>query len=57
MRFFAIGIEGADGVTIKRLQGSDPRKLDRATMFGRVCQKLGGRQDCRRSHAQLQGRS
>jgi hypothetical protein len=49
MRFFAIGIEDADGVTVKRLQGADPRKLHRAAMFGRVGQKLCRREDCRRA--------
>jgi hypothetical protein len=53
MRFFAIGIEDADGVTVKRLQGADPRKLHRAAMFGRVGQKLGRREDCRRPAVRL----
>jgi hypothetical protein len=35
MRIFAIGIEGADGVTVKRLQDGDARELDGAAMFGR----------------------
>jgi hypothetical protein len=46
---FAIGIERLGRVTVQRLQHCDARELDRAAMFGRVCQKLGGRQDCRRA--------
>jgi hypothetical protein len=49
MRLFAIGVESADGVTVKRLQRRNARKLDRASMFGRVCQKLGGCQHGRRA--------
>jgi hypothetical protein len=45
VRIFAIGIEGADGVTIKRLQGSDACELDRAAVFGRRRQHLGRRED------------
>src|ERR1700694_5792844 len=49
VRLFAIGIEDADGMTVDRLQGRDARELDGAAMFGRVGQKLGGRQDRRRA--------
>src|ERR1700730_5022900 len=49
MRFFAIGIEGADGVTIKRLQGSDACELDRAAVFGGPRQHLGRREDGRQA--------
>ena len=38
-----------EGAAVKRLLGGDARELDGAAMFGRVCQKLGGRQDCRRA--------
>jgi hypothetical protein len=49
MRFFAIGIEDADGGTVQRLQRPNARELDGAAMFGRVCQKLGGCQHGRRA--------
>jgi hypothetical protein len=34
-------------VPIDRLQGSDAGEFDRAAMFGRIRQKVGGRQDLR----------
>jgi hypothetical protein len=46
---FAIRIEHAGGMTVKRLQSRDARELDGAATFSRVCQKLGGHQDCRRA--------
>jgi hypothetical protein len=45
MSGFAIGIEGADGVTVQRLECTDPRELNRAAVFGCIGQHLGGRQD------------
>ena len=33
MRFFPIGIEDTDGVTVNRLEGGDPRKLNRAAVL------------------------
>jgi hypothetical protein len=49
MRVFALGIEHADGVTIKRLQRRNARELDGAAMFGGRRQHLGRRQDGRRA--------
>jgi hypothetical protein len=33
MRFFPIGIEDTDSVTVNRLEGGDPRKLNRAAVL------------------------
>jgi hypothetical protein len=49
MRFFAIGIEDAHVVTVKRPQRCNARKPDRAAMLGRHRQHLGRRQDGRRA--------
>src|ERR1700682_2530785 len=49
MRVFALRIESPLGIAIEGLQGRDAGELDGAAMFSRVCQKLGGRQDCRRA--------
>src|ERR1700738_927204 len=48
MRFFPIGIEDTDGVTVNRLEGGDPRKLNRAAVLRpRPSAYLSRRQDGR----------
>jgi hypothetical protein len=47
VRAFAIGVEGADSMTIQRLQSADARELYRPAVFGRLRQHLSRRQDSR----------
>jgi hypothetical protein len=48
-RHATVRYEHGSGVTIDRLQGRDAREFDGVTMFGRVDEKLGRRQDHRRT--------
>jgi hypothetical protein len=49
MRVFAIGIEDALSVAVKRLQGGDARDLDGAAVLGRGRQHLGRPEDGRQA--------
>jgi hypothetical protein len=48
-RHATVRYEHGSGVTIDRWQGRDARECDGVTMFGRVDEKLGRRQDHRRT--------
>jgi hypothetical protein len=56
-RHATVRYEHGSGVTIDRLQGRDARAFDGVTVFGRVDEKLGRRQDHRRTAARLPGLS